>query len=88
MVKLGIAFVFAGIMGSGADFVIRSYLNHVGSLNVVGLYNAGFMLTMTYAGMVFSAMETDFFPRLSAVHDNVENQNQTVNQQIEVSLLL
>lgn len=88
MVKLGIAFVIAGILGSGAEFIIRSYLNTSGNLGIVGLYNAGYMMTMTYAGMVFSAMETDFFPRLSAANRDVITQNTIVNRQIEVSFLL
>ncbi|MGM9705877.1 MAG: oligosaccharide flippase family protein [Prevotella sp.] len=88
MVKLGIAFVFAGILGSGADFAIRSFLNNASSLDTVGLFNAGYMMTMTYAGMVFSAMETDFFPRLSAVNGEITKSNTIVNNQIEVSLLL
>jgi O-antigen/teichoic acid export membrane protein len=89
MVKLGIAFVIAGVMGSGAEMLIRSYLNVVsGNLDVVGLYNAGFTLTVVYAGMVFSAMETDYFPRLSSVNNDVVATNQMVNRQIEVSLLI
>ena len=89
MFKLGVAFVIAGVMGSGAEMLIRSYLNvSSGDLDVVGLYNAGFMLTVTYAGMVFSAMETDYFPRLSSVNSDVAATNLTVNRQIEVSLLI
>lgn len=88
MVRLGVAFVVAGIMGSGAEMLIRSFLNVQGDLDVVGLYNAGFMLTMTYAGMVFSAMETDYFPRLSAVGKDVEELNSVVNRQSEVTLLI
>ena len=88
MVRLGVAFVMAGIFGSGAEMLIRTYLNANGNLDVVGLYNAGYMLTITYAGMVFSAMETDYFPRLSAVNHDIEAMNVTVNQQIEVSILL
>lgn len=88
MVKLGFAFVLAGIMGSGAEMVIRSYLNVASDLGTVGLYNAGFMLTITYAGMVFSAMETDFFPRLSAVNTDKSSVNLIVNRQIEVSFLI
>jgi O-antigen/teichoic acid export membrane protein len=60
----------------------------VGDLDVLGLYNAGYMLTITYAGMVFSAMETDYFPRLSAVNRDIEATNYTVNRQMEVSLLI
>lgn len=88
MVGLGIAFVIAGILGSGADFVIRSFLNTTSSLDTVGLFSAGYALTMTYAGLVFSAMETDFFPRLSAVNDDREARNTVINRQIEVSVLL
>ena len=88
MVRLGVAYTLAGIIGSAAEMVIRSYLNLVGDLEVLGLYNAGYMLTITYAGMVFSAMETDYFPRLSAVNHDIEATNMTVNRQMEVSLLI
>lgn len=88
IVWLGIAFVVAGIFGSGADFVIRSYINNVSGLDMVGFYNSGYMITMVYGGMIFTAMETDFFPRLSAVNGDREACNQTINRQIEVSLLL
>lgn len=88
MVRLGLAFVVAGVLGSGAEFVVRTFLNRAGDLTAVGLYNAGFMMTMTYAGMVFSAMETDYFPRLSAISGYGMRFNQTVSRQVEVSLLL
>lgn len=88
MVRLGVAFTLAGIVGSASEMIIRSYLNVQGDLDMLGLYNAGYMLTVTYAGMVFSAMETDYFPRLSGVQHDVEATNNTVNRQMEVSLLL
>lgn len=89
VVRLGIAFVLAQIFGSGADFLIRLFLNNQGSLDAVGLYNAGFVLTMVYGGLVFSAMETDYFPRLAAVpQGDLARQNDVVNKQVEVSLLL
>lgn len=88
MIRLGIAFVLAAVAGSGSEMVIRSFLNVEGGLGDVGLFNVGYLITMTYAGMVFSAMESDYFPRLSAVNQNVEATNITVNRQMEVSLLL
>ena len=88
MVRLGVAFVVAGIMGSGAEVVIRSFLNVSGELDTVGLYNAAYMLTITYAGLVFSSMEVDYFPRLSAVGLDSQQLSLTVNRQIEVSLLI
>lgn len=88
MIRLGVGFVVALLMGSLAEFVIRSFLNNNGSLEILGLYNAGYMITMTYGGMVFAAMETDYFPRISAVNDDNRSFNLLVNKQIEVSLLI
>lgn len=87
MARLGIAFALSGILASAADFIIRAYLSYNSSLDMVGLYNAGFMLAMTYAGMIFTALETDYYPRLAAVKGIGEQLNTTVNQQIEVCLL-
>ena len=87
-VRLGLAFVGGSVMGSATEFLIRSYLNNVGQVEVVGLYNAAYMMVFTYAGMVFTAMETDYYPRLSAVPMVGRQLNDTVNMQIEASLLL
>lgn len=88
MVRLGLAYSVAGIMGTGADFLIRSFLSNEASLGAVGLYNAGYMMTIVYAGMVFAALESDFFPRLSAVNSDREACNAIVNRQAEVSLMI
>lgn len=88
MVKLGVGFFLAGMFGSCADFIIRSFVNNTSSPDTLGLFNAGYMITMTYGGMVFSAMETDYFPRLSAISRTGTTLNNTVNKQIEVSLLI
>lgn len=88
MLRLGVAFMLAGVVGSGAEMFIRSFLNVADSLDVVGLYNAGYMITITYAGLVFAAMESDYFPRLSAVNQDVAATNLMVNKQTEVSILM
>ncbi len=88
MVRIGVAFVLGSVFGAGADLLIRSFLSVQEGLDVVGLYNAGYMITVTYAGMVFSAMETDYFPRLSAVHNDSKEMNVLVNRQIEVSVVI
>ena len=88
MIRLGVAFTLAGIVGAGSEMLIRSWLNLQGDLDAVGLYNAGYMITVTYASMVFSAMEADYFPRLSAVNGDVKATNETVNKQMEVTMLI
>ena len=88
MIRLGLAFVLAAAIGSGAEMAIRAFLNVEGGMDDVGFYNAAYMITITYAGMVFSAMESDYFPRLSAVNKDIKATNETVNKQMEVSLLM
>lgn len=88
LVRLGLAFVAGCVFGSAAEFTIRSYLNYVAQVEVVGLYNAAYMMIVTYAGMIFTAMETDYYPRLSAIPSVGSELNDTVNKQIEVSLVL
>jgi O-antigen/teichoic acid export membrane protein len=88
MIILGWAFVIAGILGSGADFIIRSVINNRGSLGEVGIFNSAYMLVMTYGGMVFAAMETDYFPRLSGIKRCGSEFNNMVNRQMEVNILI
>ena len=88
MIRLGVAFMLAAAIGSGAEMAIRAFLNVEGGMDDVGFYNAAYMITITYAGMVFSAMESDYFPRLSAVNKDIKATNETVNKQMEVSLLM
>lgn len=75
-------------MGSGAEFAIRAFMNTQGNLEMVGLYNVAYMMAMVYAGMVFSAMETDYFPRLSTISEVGEELYNTVNKQMEITILL
>ena len=88
MIRLGMATVLAAAIGSGVEMAVRSYLNVAGGMDEVGLYNAAYMITITYAGMVFTSMEADYFPRLSAVSKDIQATNNMVNRQMEVSLLM
>ena len=88
MIKLGIGFICAGVMGEGTAYLTRTLILHLGNLTDVGLYNSGYMMAVTYASVVFIAIEADYFPRLSAAKSDVQSQNYTVNQQIEVCILL
>ena len=88
MVKLGLAFVASMAMGSASELIIRAYLNVNSDLETVGLYNAGYLLAITYAGIFFSSLESDYFPRLSAVNNDMTKVNELMNYQTEISLTL
>ena len=64
----------------------RRFLSRGNGMLKLGL---SFVVTgMMGSGMVFSAMETDYYPRLSAVGGTGAALNSCVNRQIEVSLLV
>lgn len=83
--QLGLAYIGAGILGSGTEMLIRIVVvNSDNGLYTAGLYAAGLTLTVSYARMIFVAMDADYFPRLSAAVQNPAQQNETVNSQINV----
>jgi len=88
MLMIGLSFVLAGMVNHGTELAIRTYLNNVASLHVVGLYSAGFTIVMTYGGVLFASLENDYFPRLSGIFSEVDKRSETMNKQIEVLLML
>lgn len=88
MVRLGIMIGLNGIIAAGTGYLLRVFISHEGGVADVGLYSAGFAIINTYVGMVFTAMGTDYYPRLSAVAREPEKANQLVNQQAEIALLI
>lgn len=88
MIKMGIAMSVSGILGTAFAYLIRSYIRSLGGVADVGLYTAGFTLMNTYVGMVFTAMATDYYPRLSAVNKDNSRCRDVINQQAEVAILI
>lgn len=89
MVKLGTAYILAGAMTSGAELLVRTgILRMAGGFEKVGLYSAGLTLTVSYARMIFVAMDADYFPRLSAAVGNVREMNVLINRQINTLVVL
>jgi len=60
----------------------------VGGLEQVGLYTAGMAILNKYVGMIFSAMSTDYYPRLTGVAKDSVKFNATINHQTEIALLI
>lgn len=84
----GIAFSAAEFFPLIASFYIRTFISNNGGLTDVGLFSAGFAILNGYVGMIFTAMSTDYIPRLSAVSDDDHQSELVINQQIEMSILL
>lgn len=86
MVKFGIMLVLSSLLGSVIMYIIRIFISNMGSVNEVGLFSACFMIIENYVRMVFSAMATDFYPRLSAINKWNDKLNEMTNYQIIIGM--
>lgn len=88
MLKAGFLISISGFITLVFSYLVRLFITHEGNLAEVGLYNAGFAIITIYVGLIFTAMGTDYYPNLSAVANNVKKANDTINSQIEISIML
>lgn len=87
MIRLGTAFLLASSMTNIAEFLIRSYLNNAAGDSTVGLYNVGCMIALTYGGMVFASIDSEYYPRLCKIDiSDTDALNATIRRQIRVAL--
>ncbi|MEA4917145.1 O-antigen translocase [Proteiniphilum sp.] len=88
MMVMGFMISMSAMIILFVDYLLRIFINHTGHVEDVGFYNAGFAIINTYVGMVFTAMGTDYYPRLSVVADNNQQCKDNINQQAEIALLI
>ena len=88
LLRLGVALMWSGLMGTSSDILIRSIVVHDAGIRAAGYYQAAWALSGVFAGFVLSAMGTDFYPRLSGVISDRLVATRTVNEQTEVGVLL
>ncbi len=88
MLKLGFVLSLSGLITVAASYIIRIFISNTGGVEDVGFYNAGFTMIGTYVGMIFTAMGTDYFPRLSAVSHSNSESAKMINEQSEIAILI
>lgn len=88
MLKLGLMLSLSGLITVAASYLVRIYISRTGGVADVGLYSAGFAIIGTYVGLVFSAMGTDYYPRLAGVSHSNEESKTVINQQAEIAILI
>lgn len=85
---LGLAFVVSSICFSGTDLILQSYVNTISDLTYVGLFKAGYQLAISYPALIFTAIENDYYPRLSAVAGDINARNTLIRRQISTTVTI
>jgi O-antigen/teichoic acid export membrane protein len=88
MLVMGFMLSLSGIVTLGTSYIVRIFISNTGGVAQVGLYNAGFAIINTYVGLIFTAMGTDYYPRLSALAKSPDQSKLLINQQAEVAILI
>lgn len=88
IIRQGINYTLAGLLNSGAYYLVSIYLFTQGNDGEVGCYSYGNLLISYLSMLVFAALDSEFFPRLSAVNRDRVQSNKLVNSQVEMLMVL
>ncbi len=84
MIKLGFLISASGLLYTFSIYLLRLFISNSSDIEFVGLYNAGFAIINTYVSLIFTAMSTDYYPRLASVSTDNLKLKKLINQQVEV----
>lgn len=88
IVAMGIALMLNSFIVIIKNLVISSYISNTGGLEILGYYQAGVMIISSYFGIILTAMTTDYYPRISAIHSDNKALGEAMNTQSMVGLIL
>jgi O-antigen/teichoic acid export membrane protein len=88
MLSVGIILSLSTLANIITSYILKIYIRSAGSISDVGLYDAGFIIVNSYFGILFTALTTDYYPRLAGIANDNKKASILMNQQSEMSLLL
>lgn len=88
MISMGMILLASSIINTLFTYLINIFIRTHGDMADVGLFNAANSITMQYAGVVFTAMAMDYFPRLTAAASDNAKMQTVINRQMEVVALI
>jgi O-antigen/teichoic acid export membrane protein len=88
LIKIGFFISLSLLLGTLSSYLTQLVIAKLGNIKQVGLYLAGFAIINNYVGIIFSAMSTEYYPRLTLNAKNLKLSNLTINQQSSIVLLV
>lgn len=85
--KLGLYIVITCLIVSLIMYTTRAFIIRKMDMDAVGIFQVAWTVSNIYIGIVLSSMGADFFPRLSAIHTDIQKSNKLINQQMDMALL-
>ncbi len=88
LLGFGVPFMASTLVGTGVVMFMPVLVLHVLSRADVGFYRAASAISISYLGVLLTAMGQDYYPRASAVVEQPAALGQLVNDQLRLVLLL
>lgn len=88
MITQGIYVSISAYFNTLNVFLLSMFITSYGSVADLGLYNAGMSIMAGVIGVLFSAIATDYFPRLAKVINTEHEWKDVVNHQAELLLII
>ena len=85
-VRLGFYLTIAGFLGTFVQYAMISYLTKYHGEATAGIYQSGFLIICSYAGLLFNAISLEYFPRLSQIASRPKMASVAVSHEIAIAM--
>lgn len=87
-IKLGVFMTLGTFVSMLTSYIFVSWLNLYSGTESVGFYQAGYTLIVKYAGLVFTALGMEFYPRLARVANSAQRIRVFVSQEMNIAFMV
>lgn len=88
VMKLGLALSATTLFSLLVTFLSQLFVLHDSDTKTVGLFNAGFTMLHSYVGAIFTAMATDYYPKLVSGFGDRQLSTQRMHKQMNGGVLI
>ncbi|HKF58996.1 MAG TPA: oligosaccharide flippase family protein [Blastocatellia bacterium] len=88
LLRFGGPYTASMLVGTGVLLALPALILHALGTDEVGFYRAAAAVSVNYLGFLLVAMAQDYYPRVSAVHDQPEVLRRLINDQHRLIMLL
>lgn len=88
MLAMGFMLSLSSLFIIAKNYAARIFISNYGGVEVVGLFTAGLAIATSYGGLVFTAMGTDYYPKLASIATDNKKAETLINQQAMIALVI
>lgn len=88
LIILGFSLSLISLLTTLSAYLLQIFISNYKSLSEVGFYSAAITILNTYVGIIFTAMATDYYPRLAKICSDNGQVRRLVTEQSIIAVLL